>query len=430
MTRIKSDVNHTKKDKITRCSFCGRRQSWARKLVEGPGVYICDECIGFCTRVINKDERYNLLRARVAQSCTTPRTIVNVLDKFVVGQQHAKKTLAVTVHNHYKRLEPAGLFDYYYEDYEEVDLDKSNLLLVGKTGTGKTYLIETLSNTIKVPFVIADATTLTETGYAGDDVDTILQKLLLICNIKIDEAQTGIIYIDEVDKICKKEYSFSLVRDVSGEGVQQALLKILEGTVTTVTMKGKKYEKLDPVKIDTSDILFICGGTFVGIERIVEKRYIKSTRVGVFGKITKTKYSYNEIMQKIQPDDLVKCGLLPEFIGRIPVIVVLDELSKNCLIDILCLPKNAIAKQYTRLFYLDDYTLTFNNAAAKKIVDIAIKKETGARGLRIVVENILLDVMYELPSKSMLNTEDVVVSMSPLSGEVAVFVIFKEDVYI
>lgn len=413
-----------KKEKINRCSFCGRRQSWTRKLIEGPAVYICDECVEFCERIINKEERFNLLKARVAESCATPRTIVNILDKFVVGQQNAKKTLAVTVHNHYKRLEPVGFFDYYYEDYEEIDLEKSNLLLLGKTGTGKTYLLETLSNTLRVPFIIADATTLTEAGYAGDDVDTILQKLLIECKANVDLAQTGIIYIDEIDKICKKDYGFSLVRDVSGEGVQQSLLKLIEGTVTTVALKGKKHEKKDPVKIDTSDILFICGGTFVDIERIVEKRFTKSARIGVFGKFVDTTHNYNEIMQKIQPEDLVRFGLIPEFIGRIPLIVVLDALSKSCLQDILLLPKNAIAKQYTRLFYLDDYTLTFNNAAAKKIVDLAIKKETGARGLRSVVENVLLDVMYELPSKSMDQAKHVITSLSPITGEVSVFVAF------
>lgn len=412
------------KEKINRCSFCGRRQSWTRKLIEGPAVYICDECVEFCERIINKEERFNLLKARVAESCATPRTIVNILDKFVVGQQNAKKTLAVTVHNHYKRLEPVGFFDYYYEDYEEIDLEKSNLLLLGKTGTGKTYLLETLSNTLRVPFIIADATTLTEAGYAGDDVDTILQKLLIECKANVDLAQTGIIYIDEIDKICKKDYGFSLVRDVSGEGVQQSLLKLIEGTVTTVVLKGKKHEKKDPVKIDTSDILFICGGTFVDIERIVEKRFTKSARIGVFGKFVDTTHNYNEIMQKIQPEDLVRFGLIPEFIGRIPLIVVLDALSKSCLQDILLLPKNAIAKQYTRLFYLDDYTLTFNNAAAKKIVDLAIKKETGARGLRSVVENVLLDVMYEIPSKSMGQAKHVITSLSPITGEVSVFVAF------
>lgn len=414
--------------KTTRCSFCGRKQSWTRKLIAGPAVFICDECIDFCARVVNREERAELLKARIAEECITPRSIVSILDKFVVGQNHAKKTLAVTVYNHYKRLEPIGLFDYYYDDYEEVELDKSNILLLGKTGTGKTYLVETLSNTLRVPFVIADATTLTEAGYAGNDVETVLQKLLFECEADVKLAQTGIIYIDEIDKICKKDRGFSLVRDVSGEGVQQALLKLIEGTITTVTLQGKKNEKKNPIKIDTSDILFICGGTFVGIERIVSYRFEETTDIGFIKKQTKQpKNNYNTIMRKIQPDDLIKFGLIPEFIGRIPIIIVLNELDKQNLTDILCLPKNAIAKQYKRLFYLDDYDLIFKISAIEKIVNSAIKKKTGARALRAIVENVLLNIMYEIPSISMNYATKVIVSLTTITNEIGIFLVFPKN---
>ena len=421
------------KKKIIRCSFCGRQQSWTRKLILGAAVSICDECIDFCARIIDRDIRLDLIKARTAENCTSPGAIVNVLDQYVVGQQKAKKTLAVTVFNHYKRLEPIGIFDYYYDDYEEVELDKSNLLMLGQTGTGKTYLIETLTNTLKVPFIIADATTLTEAGYAGNDVETILQKLLLECDADVALAETGIVYIDEIDKICKKDKGFSLVRDVSGEGVQQALLKLIEGTTTTITLQGRKNEKKEPIKIDTSDILFICGGTFFEIERIVAQRVEKNTQTLFFGnaisqqKMQLSQESYDNIMKKVQPEDLVRFGLIPEFIGRIPVIVVLEELNKESLIDILCFPKNAIGKQYRRLFDLDDYTLIFTAFAVEKIVHLALKKKTGARSLRTILEHTLLNIMYEIPAISMIHAKNVIVSFSPLTNEATPFVLFEKN---
>ena len=377
-------------DKPLYCSFCGKSQHETRKLIAGPSVYICDECIDLCNEII-RDEVQGEAPGAPSSELPIPSEIAAILDQYVIGQQKAKRTLAVAVYNHYKRLRHKG-------DKDDVELTKSNILLVGPTGSGKTLLAQTLARLLNVPFVMADATTLTEAGYVGEDVESIIQKLLAACNYEIDKAQTGIVYIDEIDKISRKADNPSITRDVSGEGVQQALLKLIEGTVASIPPQGgRKHPNQDFVQVDTTNILFICGGAFDGMDKVIRDR---SERSGIgFGAQVKgaSDRSLSELFQDIEPDDLIKFGLIPELVGRLPVLATLDELDEGTLVRILTEPKNALVKQYQKLFSMEGVELDIRPAALKAIARQALKRKAGARGLRSILEHALIDIMYELP---------------------------------